>query len=211
MRDAAFADIDAKLKKESALAKVRMLESVKKQLNKYVMGEDLLWNVSDISFSSLRDSHRFRKTPIDPMSTIRSSTMESWRQWNCGWNLFMTLHCPVWILFRISLTSWTLWVLFLLQPIFFSTALGTAEPDLQTILILITTFYSCQFKRIILSTVELDVWCTFTQRLMIPELPQASSVRPMPSLVRPGATHVTWWIQETSAWDLYDINDPHNR
>ncbi|KAG0335134.1 Transcription factor iws1, partial [Podila humilis] len=34
MRDAAFADIDAKLKKESALAKVRMLESVKKQLNK---------------------------------------------------------------------------------------------------------------------------------------------------------------------------------
>lgn len=41
MRDAAFADIDAKLKKESALAKVRMLESVKKQLNKYVMEEDL--------------------------------------------------------------------------------------------------------------------------------------------------------------------------
>ncbi|KAF9422175.1 Transcription factor iws1 [Podila epigama] len=34
MRDAAFADIDAKLKKESALTKVRMLESVKKQLNK---------------------------------------------------------------------------------------------------------------------------------------------------------------------------------
>ncbi|KAG0027266.1 Transcription factor iws1 [Podila clonocystis] len=34
MRDAAFADIDAKLKKESALAKVRMLESVKRQLNK---------------------------------------------------------------------------------------------------------------------------------------------------------------------------------
>lgn len=35
MREAAFADIDAKLKHQSALSKVRMLESVKKQLNKY--------------------------------------------------------------------------------------------------------------------------------------------------------------------------------
>ncbi|KAF9157459.1 Transcription factor iws1 [Actinomortierella ambigua] len=34
MREAAFADIDAKLKKESSLHKVRMLESVKRQLNK---------------------------------------------------------------------------------------------------------------------------------------------------------------------------------
>ncbi|KAG0006512.1 Transcription factor iws1 [Modicella reniformis] len=34
MREAAFADIDAKLKHQSALSKVRMLESVKKQLNK---------------------------------------------------------------------------------------------------------------------------------------------------------------------------------
>lgn len=37
MREAAFADIDAKLKHQSALSKVRMLESVKKQLNKYVI------------------------------------------------------------------------------------------------------------------------------------------------------------------------------
>ncbi|KAG0243357.1 Transcription factor iws1 [Actinomortierella wolfii] len=34
MREAAFADIDSKLKQESALHKVRMLESVKRQLNK---------------------------------------------------------------------------------------------------------------------------------------------------------------------------------
>ncbi|KAF9180651.1 Transcription factor iws1 [Haplosporangium sp. Z 767] len=34
MREAAFADIDSKLKNTSALAKVRMLESVKRQLNK---------------------------------------------------------------------------------------------------------------------------------------------------------------------------------
>ncbi|KAF9347258.1 Transcription factor iws1, partial [Mortierella sp. NVP85] len=34
MREAAFADIDAKLRHQSALSKVRMLESVKKQLNK---------------------------------------------------------------------------------------------------------------------------------------------------------------------------------
>jgi len=35
MREAAFADIDAKLRHQSALSKVRMLEGVKKQLNKY--------------------------------------------------------------------------------------------------------------------------------------------------------------------------------
>ncbi|KAG0359732.1 hypothetical protein BC939DRAFT_452535 [Gamsiella multidivaricata] len=34
MRAAAFADVDSKLKQQSALSKVRMLESVKKQLNK---------------------------------------------------------------------------------------------------------------------------------------------------------------------------------
>ncbi|KAF9202246.1 Transcription factor iws1 [Haplosporangium sp. Z 27] len=34
MREAAFADIDSKLKQQSALAKVRMLDNVKKQLNK---------------------------------------------------------------------------------------------------------------------------------------------------------------------------------
>ncbi|KAG0222227.1 hypothetical protein B0O80DRAFT_499934 [Mortierella sp. GBAus27b] len=34
MREAAFADIDAKLKHQSALSKVRMLDSVKRQLNK---------------------------------------------------------------------------------------------------------------------------------------------------------------------------------
>ncbi|KAF9434068.1 Transcription factor iws1 [Entomortierella beljakovae] len=34
MREAAFADIDSKLKNQSALSKVRMLDSVKKQLNK---------------------------------------------------------------------------------------------------------------------------------------------------------------------------------
>ncbi|KAG0209223.1 Transcription factor iws1 [Mortierella sp. GBA30] len=37
MREAAFSDIDSKLKNQSALAKVRMLESVKRQLNKYAV------------------------------------------------------------------------------------------------------------------------------------------------------------------------------
>ncbi|KAI1315267.1 Transcription factor iws1 [Mortierella claussenii] len=35
MREAAFSDIDSKVKHQSALAKVKMLESIKKQLNKY--------------------------------------------------------------------------------------------------------------------------------------------------------------------------------
>jgi len=34
MQEAAFADIDAKLNRQAALAKVRMLENVKTQLNK---------------------------------------------------------------------------------------------------------------------------------------------------------------------------------
>lgn len=79
MREAAFADIDFKLKHQAALAKVKMLESVKKQLNKYgpfFCVELLLMPTTMYLFT---DCALVLPSTLGRMYTTLSWTMESWR------------------------------------------------------------------------------------------------------------------------------------
>jgi len=86
MREAAFADLDHKVNRQAALAKVRMLESVKTQLNKY--GLDLGFVYEDITAGQIPDidkvasangTHTHFSSFLGPIYTTPFWTMESWR------------------------------------------------------------------------------------------------------------------------------------